>query len=333
MLRACWTKDGLELGEAQPGPLSEGWVRLRVVANGICGTDLHLYRRLLPPQLGNVPGHEVVGQPFDGPADLVEGLYAVEPLHWCGACASCEAGNRQLCERLEVLGIQRPGGLAEWIDVPRQSLHRVAASVAPLVASLAEPFAVCVRAVHRARLESGSRVLVLGAGTIGLLAGLLARDRVQRVAITARHPHQRKAAARLGLKALSETDATLWARSYGPDVVIESVGGQAETLKQAASLCRAAGRIVVLGIFAAECPINSLELVLKELTLIGSNTYGTTPRGSEFAAGVALLSRYQSELEPLLTHQFPLTALHDAFACAEDKASGAIKVTLTPEAP
>ena len=330
MQQARWTQDGIELVPVEAGPLRQGWVRLRVLANGICGTDLHLYRREIPPPEGSVPGHELVGLPLDGPRGLAEGLYAVEPRIWCGECDLCSSGNHHLCLSGRVIGLDEPGGLADFVDVPPSSLHPVDASVPPLVASLAEPLAVAVRAVHLGRVDASSRVLVLGAGSIGLLAGLLARDRAARVAVTARYPHQRDAAQRLELEPLSETDGSSWANEFSPDVVIETVGGVGDTLSQAVHFCRPAGRVVVLGVFFGGSSINALELLAKEISVIGSNTYGVGQHGSEFRAAVDLLPRYRRELELLQTHQFELASLNDAFKCAMDKRSGAIKVTVIP---
>ena len=95
------------------------------------------------------------------------------------------------------------------------------------------------------------------------------------------------------------------------------------------SLCRAAGRIVVLGLFSDISTLNAFKLMNKELVIRGSNTYGMHHGESEFRSAVDLLPLYQAELQPLLTHQFPLESLADAFRCAEDKSSGAIKVTVT----
>ena len=256
MRQARWTESGLAIADVEPPALPAGWARLRVAACGICGTDLHLWRRELPPPLGVAPGHEMTGTVLDGPAGLADALYAVEPKHVCGACDFCVTGRNQLCEKLEIFGVMRPGGLAEFVDVPVGTLFPVHPTVSPLVASLAEPLAVCERAVSLARLDSDSRVLVLGAGTIGLLSGLLARDRAKAVAITTRHPQQADAAKRLGLFALGERDVRAWAAESQPDVVIETVGGQAQTLLEATRFCRAGGRIVVLGIFSKRNEVN-----------------------------------------------------------------------------
>jgi threonine dehydrogenase-like Zn-dependent dehydrogenase len=117
-----------------------------------------------------VPGQEVVGFPLDGPSGLAERLYAVEPRVWCGTCGLCLSGRRHLCPEGRILGLTEAGGLGEFMDAPREALHAVDPEVPALVASMSEPVAVCVRAIHRAQIEAGSRVLVLGGGTIGLLS-------------------------------------------------------------------------------------------------------------------------------------------------------------------
>lgn len=328
--RAQWSDGGIELEAVEPAPLPEGWVRLRVAACGICGSDLHMLRHHLLRVPGASPGHEFVGYPLDGPPGLADALYAVEPRTWCGKCGFCAQGQRHLCPLGKLLGVTAPGGLAESVDAPLASLHRVPSGVEALLASLSEPLAVCVRALDLAQLEAGSRVLVLGAGSIGLLAGLLARDRSAAVAISARHPQQRAAAAKLGLAALGEDDVAAWARDEQPDVVIETVGGKADTASQALRACRPGGTIVMLGVFAEPRPLDLFALMAKELRVVGSNTYGTGRSGSEFRSAVALLPRYASELAALQTHQFALDEVADAFACADDKKSGAIKVTLLP---
>ena len=329
MRQARWGDSGIGLAEVKPGPLPADWIRLRIAACGICGSDLHFYRRDFPPP-PMAPGHEMVGYPIEAAPGLEDGLYAVEPLQRCGRCAFCRAGTYNRCPEVRLFGIAAHGGLADFIDVPAYTALRVDPGLPPVVASLAEPLAVCVRATELARLEPSSRVLVLGAGTIGLLAGLLARDRVARVAVTARHTHQREAARHLGLEVVEESELRAWAAECAPDVVLETVGGQADTLQQAVASCRAGGRIVVVGVFGGNRELNALALMMKEVTLLGSNMYARGAQGSDFGAAVSLLPRLREELASLQTHQFPLDELGKAFETANDKQSGSIKVTLIP---
>ncbi len=331
MRRAVWTTDGLSVTEVDPGPLAPGWVRLQVAACGICGSDLHTWHGSAPRPLGTAPGHELAGTILDGPAGLADVLYAVSPNVSCGECPFCRTGQTHLCDRAagRGLGIGADGGLAEQVDAPRENLAPVSTDD-PVVASLTEPLAVALRGVSLADPRPDSRVLVLGAGSIGLSAALLARDRVTEVAITARHPHQAEAARSMGVTVLGEHEGIAWAKDRGADVVIESVGGAASTLDDAVKACRKGGTIVMLGVFTAPRPVDLTKLMLKELRLQGSFCYGSTPRGPEYDAAAALTGRYADELGTMTTHQFDLTGVADAFATADDKTSGAIKVSVVP---
>jgi threonine dehydrogenase-like Zn-dependent dehydrogenase len=248
----------------------------------------------------------------------------------CGACEYCVAGSPQLCGGAGPgIGLGRDGGLADLVDVPTGNLFPVAEGIDATTASLAEPLAVAVRGVAIADPQPGSRVLVLGAGTVGLLSAMVIRDRAAEVAITARHPHQRAAADGLGVTVLDEDQALAWCRERRPDIVIETVGGTANTLEVAARGVRRGGRIVVLGSFE-QVSLDYGKLLMKEVQILPSFAYGTGRRGSEFGTAVELLPRFADELRAVQTHEFALADVADAFRCAADKRSGALKVTVVP---
>jgi len=331
MRRALWTDDGLEVTDVEPGPLRDGWVRLAVAACGICGSDLHWWHGSMRRPLGTAPGHELAGTVVDGPADLADVLYAVSPNVSCGACPFCRVGKTHLCDRAlgRGLGMGADGGLSEQLDVPLANLAPVTTD-RPAVAALTEPLAVALRGVSLGGIDPDSRVLVLGAGTIGLAAALLARDRAAEVAITARHPHQAAAAEAIGATVLAESEGVAWAKDRGADVVVESVGGAASTLDDAVKATRKGGTIVLLGSFTEPRPVDLSKLMMKELRLQGSFCYGSTQRGPEYAAAAQLTGRHEQELSALTTHQFDLEHVVDAFETADDKSTGAIKVTVLP---
>jgi threonine dehydrogenase-like Zn-dependent dehydrogenase len=165
---------------------------------------------------------------------------------------------------------------------------------------------------------------------IGLCAALAARDRAGLVAITARHPHQRAAAEQLGVTVLAEGEALPWAKEHRPDVVIESVGGTADTVVDAIRAVRRGGRVVVLGSFGAPKALDLQTLMMKEVALLGSFCYGTGDREPEFTTAARLTGRWRDELQSLATHQFGLADVASAFDTAGDKTTGAIKVTIVP---
>lgn len=303
---------------------------MRVAACGICGSDLHFLRGDHPRPVGTCPGHEFAGIVEDGPVGLPDRLYAVSPNVACGTCDFCRNGETNLCARGGYgLGLGRNGGLAEYVDVPASNLAPTG-SDDPALAAMTEPLAVALRAVGLGRPRPDSRILVLGAGAIGLSCALLARDRCGEVAVTARHPHQRAAAETLGVVVVDEDDGVAWAKEHRPDIVIETVGGTADTLTPAIKACRRGGTIVLVGAFTEPKAVDLSKLMMKELRLQGSFCYGSTGRGPEFAAAAELTGRYEGELRALSTHRFDLADTLDAFAAADDKSSGAIKVTILP---
>ena len=331
MLQSHWEATGIVLQDVVLPPLPAGWVRLSVAACGICGSDLHHYRHPESGVAGAVPGHELTGTVIDGPPGLADRLYAVEPWVPCGECDFCRAGRPQLCRSAHLIGgAHLPGGFAEFIDVPAGRLHPVPPALSPLEGSFTEPLGISLRAVRLAEVQVDSRVLMLGAGTLGLAAGLIARDVAGQVAVSARYQQQAAVASALGLQPVMERDLARFAKDFEPDVVIETVGGEAGTINQALQVARPGGRVVVLGLFSAPVTIDARTLVMKELHLLGSKVFGTGEYGSDFHAAAERLPRYRAELKLLQTHQYPLTEVAQAFAQANDKTTGAIKVTVLP---
>lgn len=326
MRRAVWAGQGLQLIEAEPPSLEPGWVRLAVQACGICGSDLDAWSRRYEPVLGLSPGHEFAGTVLQSTAPLPDRLYTASPLSACARCQDCLSGNPQHCRSLQIIGIHRDGAFADAVDVPVRNLVAVADGVSPLVASMAEPVAVVTRAVGLADAEVGSRVLVFGAGAIGLIATILLRERAGTVGVAARYPHQRELVRRFGATAVTEGELTAWGEEYEPDVVVVTVGGALD-IDQAIHAARPGGRIVLLSVLE-ERSIDFAALLTKELSLTGSHAYGSNRRGPEFAAAVGVLGHYSAELAALQTDQFPLCDVQAAFEYAADKTSGAVKASV-----
>jgi threonine dehydrogenase-like Zn-dependent dehydrogenase len=336
MIRSQWQEDGtIALVDVSPEPLQPGWARLRVHACGICGSDLHRLKGHVRPDAamsgGGTPGHELVGTIMEASSALPDVVYAVEPRVACGVCEYCLEGRKTLCRAGFLIGAQMPGGLAQFIDIPEKQLYAVDASLSDLQASMVEPVSICVRAINMADLRRDTRVLILGAGSLGLISGMLARDTAERVAISVRYSHQEAAAKALGLETVGEADVVAFSQQFEPDVVIETVGGTANTMEQATAAARPGARIVVLGLFSIQPPLDMGALIRKELLIMGSAFQGMSDHGSEFRAATMLLPRYRSEMKTLQTHQFPLSDVAGAFACALDKNAHAIKITVLPE--
>jgi L-iditol 2-dehydrogenase len=297
---------------------------------------LHYHRGAFPSPAGLQPGHEIGGVvETTGPElSLSAGTaVAVDPLVVCGVCGQCRSGNPNRCVKRVLLGVSGRGGCAELATVPAYAIYPLPEGVAAASGALVEPLAVCVRGVRRGRVRSGDRVAILGGGTIGLMSILTARAAgASHVSITARHPHQREAAAALGAESIFEDTDSL-VRELGDsssDCVIETVGGHAATLPDAVRLTRPGGTISMLGVFEAAAALPALDFSLKELTLVGSNCYGRVGSRSDFTIAIDMLRKHQGELTALVTHRFPLQEINRAFETAGDKRSRSIKVHILP---
>jgi threonine dehydrogenase-like Zn-dependent dehydrogenase len=223
--------------------------------------------------------------------------------------------------------------MAQYMTVPAERLYPFPGEVAPHIAALSEPLAVGVRGVRLGGVTLGQSVAVLGAGSIGLLAipAAFAAGAVE-VFITARHPHQAAMARHLGAtRVFPSSDALLHELGDARiDVVIETVGGHANTLHEAATIARAGATIVILGFFDGAPGIPGRETMRKELRFVGSFGYAQGPRRRDFEITTQLIHQHRTALEPLVTHRFTLDQVVQAFETAADKATGSIKVQIEP---
>jgi 2-desacetyl-2-hydroxyethyl bacteriochlorophyllide A dehydrogenase len=324
-----------EVASPRPAP---GNVVVRVRSCGICGSDLHWYHgQLVVPSV--CPGHEIAGEVAEvgaGVDRLKAGdAVAVEGIASCGACAYCLAGHYQRCPAMGVVGMTRPGGFADYLEMPARHCFRVPSGLDFPTAALTEPLAVAVHGVRLSGLEIGQRVAVLGAGTIGLMAVVAARaGGAGEVIVTARRPQQKAAARALGAdRVVDDGDAAglLGAAADRPiDLVVETVGGTADTLDTAVAACRPGGTICLLGVFTESPRLPALFVLAKELRVLGSMVYNQAGARADFDVALDLLARQGRRLaETLITHRFPLERIAEAFRTAADKSTGSIKVTIT----
>jgi threonine dehydrogenase-like Zn-dependent dehydrogenase len=289
--------------EEWPVPEGSGLL-LRVVATGICGSDLGalkgtpLMRARWHPPL--VLGHEVAGVVEAGPPELLGKAVALHPAPPCGLCPSCRQRKPHLCERRVHLGFHRPGGLAERILVPPEAAYPLPEGLPPWKGALAEPLAVALHGAALAGAEKGEEVLVLG-GAIGSLVAFTLGLRGARVHIAEANPRRAAVLARLALGKVAGAP-----EAFGKTfpLVLDTVGQEA-SLKAALDACAPGGRVTVLGLGAVESPLPLARLVLEEKRVQGS--YLFTPE--EFAEAVALLPRLPEGLVRL----WPMTQADKAF--------------------
>lgn len=287
-------------------------VRVRVVACGICGSDLHL-AGFGPLQC--TLGHEFAGLLDDGTPVVVE------PHVPCGTCDICATGPSHLCRTIlrRMYGISLDGGLAEEVIVDPVAVLPLPETVPVASAALVEPLAVAVHGINKLDLQLGQRVLVIGGGSIGLTAVAVLRHRGIEVDLVARHQAQREAGAKLGA-------ANEIADEY--DVVVDAAGTQSST-DEAFGKARPGGTVLALGSYWEPIQLNTGSQ-MREVTLIPAMTYGHHNGRREFIDAIDVLAANPSIVDALVTHRFALDDAAEAFRVAGDRQAGAIKVIISP---
>ncbi len=311
-----------------------GEVLVRSLRAGVCRTDLEILAGELDSRFIRfpvVPGHEWSGEVAElGPGvdDLAPGERVVcEGMVPCHRCFPCKVGDTNLCERHEQLGFTLPGGYAELVRVPRQVVHILPEAVSLDAAVLVEPGACVLRGLERARPEPGERVGVVGIGTMGSLALLLARlwSPGALVAYGIR-PEELAFAERLGASEI--VDARGPVAEGGLDLVLETAGS-VEAVELATRLVRPGGRVVLLGVAGEgkKLTLPADRLVLGDVHAIGTVSYTT----GSWVRLLRLLDAGLVELDQLVTHRFPLERFEEAFRLLADDRRGAVaKIVLEP---
>ncbi len=323
----------IDIVEAEAPRPAAGELRVAVERCGICGSDLHFFagHQPLPPVC---PGHEISGT-VDAVGANASGSregdrVVVEPLVRCGHCRHCKTGNYHLCPALQIHGIMLPGGMASSMVVPDYAVRKIPDTAALATAALVEPLAVTVHALRLANAGTDTPVLVLGGGSVGLLAVVAARHLgAPFVAVTGRHAHQRETAAKLGADQVLEP-ADVLSVGEPPAAVIETVGGSADTVGDALTVVERGGTVTIVGLFDQTPSFSPLMMIVKEAHLIGSMVYNQSQGRADFDIAIEILADREQDLAGLISHTFPLHEAQRAFETASDKSTGAVKVLLDP---
>jgi threonine dehydrogenase-like Zn-dependent dehydrogenase len=297
-------------------PTGEG-VLVNVRACGICGSDVTILDSGFP--ISGTPGHEIAGELEDGTP------VAIEPIAPCGACRFCREGDTQVCTRGNemVYGVGRDGGMAEQVLVPERCIVPLPRGVDATKGFLVEPLAVAVHGVRRAALDGTMRVLVMGGGTIGLCAAVVARAAHSEVDIVARHPSQIDAARRLGANVIESGEGGDY------DVVLDCAG-TTSAVEASCEALRPKGTLLMLASSWESFEFPGLTVAAKELDIVMSTMYGRSGTARDVDAAAGLLGQDESIADALISDRFALSDAPAAFERSRDRQGGAIKVALEP---
>jgi 2-desacetyl-2-hydroxyethyl bacteriochlorophyllide A dehydrogenase len=305
---------------ADPAPRA-GEVLVRVGACGICGTDLHLLDGDSPlTHYPIVPGHEFAGEVValgsgvtERDATLVVGSrVAVEPNLYCGYCEPCRTGHENLCLNYDAIGVTRSGAMAQFVSVPITKVYALPDDISLRAGALIEPLSCAVHGLHRLQPRSGDSVLIVGAGTMGvLLLQLAVRGGASQVVMVDVNMKRLELAERLGAKrGYSSIEFALHDNPRRFDCVVDATG-VAPVMESAFTAVKRGGKFMVFGVASpqARISLSPFRIYNEEITVLGSMAVLDS-----FQPALDLLGEGIIDTEAMLTSALPLEDFSEALA-------------------
>ena len=291
---------------AEPGR-PPGFALIRLLVGGICNTDLELQRGYYG--FSGTPGHEFVGIVTEADtASLLGRRVAGEINLACGHCHFCSINLSRHCEYRTVLGIvQHPGAFAEYLTLPERNLHIIPSNVLSEHAVFIEPLAAACEILDQVEIFDAGPVAVLGDGKLGLLIAQVLMAHGADATVYGRHPGKLAIAQRSGAKTSDSQDHPRAAYN----IVVDATGS-AEGLRQAISMVRPRGTVIMKSTVHGEVSIDTAPVIVNEISLIGS-------RCGRFEPAIELLSSGKIDVASMLSGEYPLDQAPAAFANAAQR--------------
>lgn len=316
--------------EAVPMPERKpGEVLMKVMACGVCGSDLPRVFEKGTYHFPTIPGHEFAGLIVESDRpELVGRRAAVFPLLPCRKCAACEVGEYVNCEDYDYYGSRRDGGFAEYIAVDERNLVLTPDKLSYACASLCEPGSVARAAVRRMDVQLGDTAVVYGAGPIGLIAAQWARvSGAAKVRVVDISEEKLAFAAKFGFEAYDEK------RDGKADCVLEGTG-VSPALNNAILALKSHGRLVLMGNPARDMTINQStysQVLRKEILMRGTWNSSYNQVINDWSATVDAMSSGLVKYEELITHRYPISRTLEALEMMRDRKEFYTKVTIVNE--
>lgn len=313
-----------------------GELVLRNQVCGVCGTDVHIYHGEPGSADVNPPvvlGHEYSGEVVEvgkGVTGFAVGDHVtVDPNIYCGHCAYCQNGKKQLCPSMEAIGVTRDGGFAQYSRIPAAQAFKLEPTVPWEAAAMAEPLACCLHGIDLAGIQVGDKVCVVGGGAIGLLMVQLAKlSGAAQIVLSEPNEKRRQVGLQLGANAALDPtrpdsqEAFAQVLGGGANVVIECVGN-VPAVKSAFQFAGKGATVLLFSVPKVDATFDLplFDVYKKELTIKGSFVNPDT-----HARAVALINSGKVDFGPIITHRFTLDQLPEAIAMQMSDAS--IKVVV-----
>ncbi|MEM0994038.1 MAG: alcohol dehydrogenase catalytic domain-containing protein [Bacteroidota bacterium] len=312
-------------------------VQVKVAYCGVCGTDMHIFHGMMDKRV-SMPvtiGHEMSGT-IEAVGSEVKGFekgekVVVRPLDNRAEKAS-DKGYSHICKDLKFIGIDSPGAMQQYWNVPAFTLHKLSEQTDLKLAALVEPLSVACHDVRLSKLQADEVAVVLGGGPIGMLVAMVAKSKGARVIISEVNPVRLELAKELGFETVNpaETDVVAFITQETDgrlaDVVYEVAGVQA-TVDLMTEIAGIRSRIVMVAIHGQPKAVNLFQMFWKELQLIGARVY----EEEDYEEAIALVTANELPFEKMITKIAPLTNIQSVFE-GIDKNPDGMKVLLDCQA-
>ncbi|MCI5700893.1 MAG: alcohol dehydrogenase catalytic domain-containing protein [Lachnospiraceae bacterium] len=295
-----------------------GEARIKVKAVGICGTDLHIFLgERSDVELPRVMGHELSGiveKVGEGVTNVKAGDCVVfDPVVACGTCKTCKSGHENVCADVKCFGVQMDGGFQDYIVVDAKKLYKYPDTIPFEEAALAEPFSVAANILTRVAAAAKDRIVIIGAGTIGLAILQAAKGMGASVLISDVEDKKLKIAGEFGADATVNSKKQNLAEQVmafapdGADVLIDAVG-IAPLTEQTIDMASPVARIAVIGFDSHPMQLAPVSITKRELTLVGSRM-----NNGMFPKVVEWLEKGCLNTAGMVTRAYPVEEIQRAF--------------------
>jgi 2-desacetyl-2-hydroxyethyl bacteriochlorophyllide A dehydrogenase len=326
----CQAPGELRLAHGPAPVAGDGEALIRVRRIGVCGTDMHIFRGTQPfLQYPRVMGHELSGEIVSAPAGsglAVGDQVYVMPYMSCGKCVACRKGKTNCCSSIQVLGVHRDGGMAEFLSVPAQFVFKTD-GISLDDAAMLEFLAIGAHAVRRAAVQEGQQVLVVGAGPIGVAAALFASLRGGIVTVLdSRADRLAFCKDVLGIErtvTVGEGDKETLAGITGGDFfdVVFDATGNVKAMERGLEFVAHGGTYVLVSIVLDRISFADPEFHKRETTLLGSRNATV----EDFREVLAMIKAGRVPTHLMNTHRTTLDGFIDVLPTWMDPASGVLK--------
>lgn len=314
---------------------SAGEVLVRVAFAGICGSDMHIiHGDNAFVRFPRITGHEFAGV-VEAVGDGVEGIaigerVCIDPVISCGECYPCRIGRPNVCTRLEVIGVHRNGGFEQHVSVPAGNVHRLPDNVGLDQAALVEPYTIATNVLDRMQPHEGDALLIFGAGVIGLTILQVARAQgLTDITVCDVIDTRLETALELGATHTvngqrEDIEAVMAERTQGEGVpLIADAACVPSLFPSIVRMASPAGRIGLLGFNATPSDLVQLEVIKKELTLVGSRL-----NNRKFPEVIEMLASGRLDATALVSHRLPFAEMSEAIHMIDHHPESARKVLI-----